>query len=183
MQGRRVEFGMDPEKVNGSGMLRADFVQLTTGAAFALGCGAALAQEIYVSTGEHGEVSFSDVAGPGAEPVTLAAPAPSAEPEAELEQRIRQTLAVADALEASRLAREQARAEARAAGAAARAAVTDRQAAETDDDRYSPYPYLFVPRHRPPPHGGPGGEPPPEPAPEDTVHASPFEWRQDAARP
>lgn len=77
--------------------------------------------EVYVSTGEHGEISFSDVAVPGAERVNLPAPGPVIDTHAEMQRRIEQTLSVADALEESRLAREKARADARAAAAAARA--------------------------------------------------------------
>lgn len=81
----------------------------------ALGDEPTSSQEIYVSKGEHGEMSFSDVAGPGAERVEIAGTPPARDSQQELERRIRQTLSVANALEASRLAREKARAEARAA--------------------------------------------------------------------
>lgn len=95
---------------------------------------------IYVSTGEHGELRFSDVAEPGAERVEVAVPEPREDAEEELERRIEQTLMVAKALEESRLAREQARAEARAAAARnASGPLVIRQ------DRYVSHPYLVSP--------------------------------------
>ncbi len=122
-------------------------------------------EDIYVSTGEHGEVSFSDVAQPGAVRVTVETADPLEDPLAELDRRIEQTLTVADALEASRLAREQERREARA-----RARADDRADSAPEvvyQDRYVS-PYLFPPaRHqggRPWPHDRPR-RPPPEPEP------------------
>ena len=89
--------------------------------AFLIGTATAWAQptqEVYVSTGEHGETRFSDVAEPGAERIEVIPAEPPEGAEQELERRIEQTLRVAEALEASRLAREKARAEARAQAAA-----------------------------------------------------------------
>src|SRR6056297_869325 len=112
---------------------------------------AAASEEIYVSTGEHGEVSFSDEAGPGAERVVLETTEPAEDPMAELERRIAQTLAVANALEEAR----QERAQARAAEAEARA-----QPQVVYQDRYVSSPYLYPRPFRPgrrhkPPHGPP----------------------------
>ncbi len=95
-----------------AGVVLAALAALPAGAAEP---GATLTQDIYISTGEHGEVSFSDVAQAGAERVQVTVPRrPSDEALAESQRRIEQDLAVADALEKSRLAREKARAEARA---------------------------------------------------------------------
>lgn len=93
--------------------------------------------EVYVSAGEHGEVSFSDVAAPDAERVELEIVEPLDDPSAVIERRIEQTLAVANALEASRLEREKARAEARAEAAAARAEAAPDVVYR---DRYVSYP-------------------------------------------
>jgi hypothetical protein len=109
------------------------------------------AQEIYVFTGEHGEVTFSDVAGPGAERVEVAVIEPPEDAQAELDRRIARILNVANALEASRLAREQARADAREqARAEARAAAAARPPPEPQivyRDRYLTYPYVFRSRY------------------------------------
>lgn len=129
-------------------------------------------QYVYVSTGAHGETSFSDVADPGAERLELDVPAASPDALAEMERRIARNLAVANDLEASRLAREQARAEARAAAAAGRS----QSAPQVYDDGYD-YPYVLQPYYRPPhrpgrPGHGPGGRPDrpePGPPPERTV--------------
>jgi hypothetical protein len=134
---------------------------------------AAASEEIYVSTGEHGEVSFSDEAGPGAERVVLETTEPAEDPMAELERRIAQTLAVANALEEARLEREQARAQARAAEAEARA-----QPQVVYQDRYVSSPYLYPRPFRPgrrhkPPHGPPpGGPEQPAPPAEETISKS-----------
>jgi hypothetical protein len=96
-------------------------------------------QEIYVSTGEHGETTFSDVAGPSAERVEVATSEPAENSLAELERRIQQTLTVANALEESRLAREKARAEARAAAAA----QAQPEPQVVYQDRYVNYPYVL----------------------------------------
>ena len=81
-------------------------------AAVALSLAAPLAaQEIFRTEDEHGVVSFSDVAAPGAEVLTFAS-APVAADTFDRQQRIiDQQLAVAKALEESRLAREAARTE------------------------------------------------------------------------
>ncbi|HEX7036819.1 MAG TPA: DUF4124 domain-containing protein [Pseudomonadales bacterium] len=104
---------------------------------------AAAAAEVYVHRGEHGELSFTDQAVPGAERVPLDPTVPPADAPEELERRIRQTLEVAEALEQSRLAREKARAEARAA---ARAAQPEPAPQVIYQDRYVTHPYLFAPR-------------------------------------
>ncbi|MFW6093848.1 MAG: DUF4124 domain-containing protein [Pseudomonadota bacterium] len=78
----------------------------------------AAGQDVFVSTGEHGEPRFSDEAAPGAERIEVPAPAPAESADA-MERRIEHMLEVAEALESSRLARERARAEARAARAEA----------------------------------------------------------------
>ncbi len=137
--------------------------------------GAAVEDEIYVSRGEHGEVSFSDQSAPGAERLRLETTPAAEDPLAELERRIEQTLAVADALEASRLARERARAEARAARAAEARAAAPPVVVYEDDGATLPYlyprPYRsnyrrwdgHRDRHRPP-HGRPEPKPQPEPS-------------------
>lgn len=110
-------------------------------AALAMVGSAPAAAEVYVHRGEHGEVSFTDQALPGAERVELEPTVPPPDAPEELEQRIRQTLEVAEALEQSRLAREKARAEARAA---ARAASQPEPAPQVIyQDRYVARPYLF----------------------------------------
>jgi len=144
-----------------------------------LGAAAQSAQEIYVSTGEHGEVSFSDEAAPGAERVVVETSAPAEDPMAELERRIAQTLTVANALEESRLEREKARAEARARIAEARA---DAQPEVVYQDRYVGSPYLFPQphrfgfhsgkRHHKPPHGRPDRPEEPAPPEEETISKS-----------
>jgi len=144
--------------------------------------GAEASEQIYVSTGEHGEVSFSDQAAPGSERVVVETTEPAEEPLAELERRIAQTLTVANALEESRLEREQARAEARARMAEARAAA---QPEVIYQDRYVGSPYLFPQPHRrgfrpgrpngqnKPPHGTPpGGPEEPEPPQQETISKS-----------
>lgn len=98
----------------------------------------ATAQEVFVSTGSHGEISFSDVAEPGAERIVVEAAPPREDALAELQRRIDQTLSVADALEESRLAREAARSEARAR-AAEREALRPPQVIY--QDRYVGMPY------------------------------------------
>ena len=95
--------------------------------------------EIYVSTGSYGEVSFSDVAAPGAERLEVEVIEPAGDPLAEMERRIEQTLAVAKALEVSRLEREKARAEARARAAEARAEAAP---GVIHQERYGAYPPL-----------------------------------------
>jgi len=113
-------------------------------AALAMVGSAPAAAEVYVHRGEHGEVSFTDQALPGAERVTLDPTVPPPEAPEELERRIRQTLEVAEALEQSRLAREKARAEARAAS---RATAQPEPAPQVIyQDRYVTHPYLFGPR-------------------------------------
>jgi hypothetical protein len=72
-------------------------------------------QDVFVTRGAYGEVSFSDEERPGAERLRLAVVEPAAEAVEAAERRVEQTLRVARALEASRLAREQARAQARPA--------------------------------------------------------------------
>jgi len=139
--------------------------------------GAETSEEIYVSTGEHGEVSFSDQASPGAERVAVETAEPAEEPMVELERRIQQTLSVANALEESRLEREKARARVAEARADAQPEVVYR-------DRNVSSPYLFPQPHRRDfrpgrphgphkrPHGpqdGPGEPAPPE---EETVSKS-----------
>lgn len=127
--------------------------------------------EIYRSTGEHGEMVFSDVAGPGAERVVVETTQTLEDPLAELDRRIEQTLAVADSLEQSRLAREQARADARARMAEARTAAEPEVIYQ---DRYVASPYLYPRvgydgRFRDRRHG-PGFRPPfrpPEDVPEE----------------
>lgn len=132
----------------------------------AAGLAAAEERAVYRSTGEHGEVVFSDVAAADAERVVVETSAPVDDPLAELDRRIEQTLIVADSLEASRLAREQARAEARARAAEARAAAAPEVVYQ---DRYVQSPYLY-PRtdvrwrhrdrgHHRPPHKPPHGRP------------------------
>lgn len=132
-------------------------------------------REVFVTVGEHGEVSFSDVASPGAERRTLPPVVPNRDAVADLDRRIQQTLDVARALEASRLAREQARAEARAAAAPAAPPVT------IVEERYAPFPYVYAPyphprhpHHRPPPTEPPDAEPPAE-----QPRSRPFVWRND----
>ncbi len=102
---------------------------------------------VFVTTGEHGEPSFSDVEEPGAERITVPVPQPAEDP-AEIERRIAQTLAVAEALETSRLARERARAEARAE---LRAQEREEPPDAAEEERYVgvyPYPYPFRPPWR-----------------------------------
>jgi hypothetical protein len=106
----------------------------------AAGAGSQPPPEVYVSTGEHGEISFSDVAAPGAERVYVATSEPAEDPLAELERRIEQTLTVANALEASRLAREKARADANAGAAAAQSQAAPEVVYQ---DRYVDYPYVL----------------------------------------
>ncbi|MEQ8859702.1 MAG: hypothetical protein RIC56_13740 [Pseudomonadales bacterium] len=123
-------------------------------------------QEIYLSVGENGELSFSDVAGPGAQRVVVETAAPLDDPLAELDRRIEQTLSVANALEASRLAREKVRAEARASAAGSGVGSAPEVVYQ---DRYVTSPYLYPParpRGRPPHQAGPPPEQPSEePAP------------------
>lgn len=133
-------------------------------------------REVFVTVGEHGEVSFSDVASPGAERRTLPPVTANDDALADLESSIRQTLDVARALEESRLAREQARAEARAAAAPPAAPPV-----VYVEERYAPFPYVYAPhrfpRHphqRPPPAEPPDSAPPPE-----KPRSRPFVWRND----
>lgn len=142
---------------------------------------ASSSDEIYVSTGEHGEASFSDQAAPGAERVEVETTEPAEEPLAELERRIQQTLTVANALEESRLEREKARAEARARVAEARA---EAQPEVIYQDRYVGSPYLFPQPHRrgfrpgkphhphEPPHGQPDRPEEPAPPQDETISKS-----------
>lgn len=134
-------------------------------------------RDVFVTTGEHGEVSFSDVATPGAERRTLPAIERDDDALAELDRRIQQTLEVARVLEEARLAREKSRAEARAAAAPPPAIVTV-------EERYAPYPYVYAPsRH---PRFGPHrrhkphrDDPPPAEPPSDEVLSRPMVWRKD----
>lgn len=137
--------------------------------------GAAGEGEIYVSRGDHGEVSFSDQAAPGAERVIIETAPAAEDPLAELERRIEQTLAVAGALEESRLARERIRAEERAARAAEARAAAPPVVVYEDDDAALPYlyprPYRSSYRRwdrphdgRKPPHDRPQPGPKPEPS-------------------
>lgn len=99
--------------------------------------------DVYVHTGEHGEISFTDQAVPGAERVTLDPVDPPANAPEQSALRVQQTLEVARALEASRLARETARAKARADARAAQA----RSAAPPEvirQDHYLRDPYGFA---------------------------------------
>lgn len=135
----------------------------------AAGLAAAEERAVYRSTGEHGEVVFSDVAAEDAERVVVETSAPADDPLAELDRRIEQTLIVADSLEASRLAREQARAEARARAQARAAEARAALAPEVVyQDRYVQSPYLYPRtdgrwRHRDRDHGRPPHKPPHKP--------------------
>ncbi len=137
-------------------------------------------REVYVSTGDHGEVSFSDLAQPGAERLELAVSPVSPDVLAESQRRIEQTLDVADALEASRLARERVRAEARAEAAAAQARA---QPQVIYRDSYDDYPYVFHPGRWPGHRPGhrPGQRPehlPARPRPQRTL-STPFPYDPD----
>lgn len=118
-------------------------------------CGAAQAaseeaeaeRSVFVTTGEHGEPSFSDVEEPGAERITVPVPEPAEDP-AEIERRIAQTLAVAEALETSRLARERARAEARAEHRAQERTELPEPVVEERYIGMYPYPYSVRPPWR-----------------------------------
>jgi hypothetical protein len=134
-------------------------------------------QEVFVTTGEHGEVSFSDVSTPGAERRTLPAIERDDDALAELDRRIQQTLDVARVLEESRLAREKARAEARAATEPPPVIVTV-------EERYVRYPYVYAPQrhgrfgpHRP--HKPGRDQPPPAEPSADEVLSSRMIWRKD----
>jgi hypothetical protein len=134
-------------------------------------------QEVFVTTGEHGEISFSDVATPGAERRTLPAIERDDDALAELDRRIQQTLDVAHALEQARLAREKPRAGARAAAGPPPAIVTV-------EERYVGYPYVYAPHrhsrfapHRL--HKPRRDEPPQAEHPTDEVLSSKMIWRKD----
>lgn len=143
----------------------------------------AAVREVYVSTGDYGEVSFSDLAQPGAERLELAVTPVPEDALAESERRIEQTLDVAGALEASRLAREQARAQARADAAAAQARA---QPQVIYRDTYDDYPYVYYPGRWPGrwPDHRPGHRPgrpehlPARPRPQRTL-SSPFPYSAD----
>jgi hypothetical protein len=149
---------------------------------------AASAQEVFVSTGSHGETSFSDVAEPGAERIVVESAPPRDDALAEMQRRIEQTLTVANALEESRLARETARAEARDRAA-------ERQAQQPPQviyqDRYVGMPYPMRTygnrgfrhdrdRHRD--HRGKvprGDRPEMQEGADETVRSRGFVWRND----
>jgi hypothetical protein len=120
--------------------------------------GSARVQDVFVGLGEHGEMSFSDEASPGARRVSVTVPEPAAGAVEETERRIEQTLRVAKALEQSRLAREEARARARQRPAAVAPAVYGRHV-QNDYPAYyfarSAYPHW--PSYHQPPHS-PGAE-------------------------
>jgi hypothetical protein len=138
-------------------------------------------REVFVSTGEHGEASFSDVASPGAERLTLPAIVSRDDAAADLDREIARILDVAYALESSRLAREQARAEARAAAQPPPPQLT------IVEERYASFPYVYArDRHHRFPHrpghppGKPGHEAPPQPeTPVEAPRSRPFIWRND----
>ncbi|MDZ7670108.1 MAG: hypothetical protein U5Q16_12045 [Gammaproteobacteria bacterium] len=146
-------------------------------------------QDVYVSTGAHGETVFSDVARPGAQRIVVEAPPRQEDAMAELERRIEQTLMVANDLQESRLAREAARAE-------ARERATDRQAAQAPpqvvyEDRYVGVPYpLRAHRqrgfhHDRRGHGDRPNKPPhrdgkgPDRGAEEPESSRPFLWHDD----
>jgi hypothetical protein len=136
-------------------------------------------QEVFVSIGEHGEVSYSDVATADAERRTLPPFEPDVDVLAELDRRIQQTLDVARALEQSRLAREEAR-----AGARREALATATPPITIVESHYAPYPYVYapyrharLPRHRP--GKGDRHDPPAAEPRDEDVQSRPFIWRND----
>jgi hypothetical protein len=127
----------------------------------------ATAGDVFRDTGEHGEVSFSDVATPGAERVAVDTTPPVADAQAESARRIDQTLTVANDLERSRLAREAARERSRIeAVQRAQARQAADRAQQTDPEPTYRYPLYLdrYPRWRPPhvrpPHPRPGRQRP-----------------------
>lgn len=120
-------------------------IPATSGAESAPGGGADSTRTVYVSTGDHGELSFSDRAAPDARAVELEVTPGADDALAEMERRIEQNLTVANALEQSRVAREKARADARAELAAAEARSAPPVVYR---DRYVDYPYVFRPPYR-----------------------------------
>jgi hypothetical protein len=127
-------------------------------------------QDVFVTRGAYGEVSFSDEEQPGAERVRLAVIEPAAEAVEAAARRVEQTLRVAKALEASRLAREQAREQAQAQ--ARPPAVVP--AVPVAEDRYPTYwigrsahPHA-LPRHK---HRGERDDPPARQPVEPTLSA------------
>ncbi len=129
--------------------------------AWALVSVSAQAAEVYRSTGDFGEVTFSDLETPDAQTVTVDTPRPasSAGPD-----WVAQTLDVARMLEESRLAREAAAAERRDAYRKRQQAVVPVIEPEerTSFAPWYPYPYAWrpgYPGHRPPHRPGRPGQP------------------------
>jgi hypothetical protein len=120
--------------------------------AWALVSGSAQAAEVYRSTGDFGEVTFSDLETPDAQPVIIDAPQPASSAGADW---VAQTLDVARMLEESRLVREAAAAERRDAyrkRQQERVPVTEPEQ-RTSYAPWYPYPYAWrpdYPGHRPP---------------------------------
>lgn len=147
-------------------------------------------QEVYVSTGAHGETVFSDVARPGAERIVLETPPRQEDAMAEVQRRIEQTLAVANDLQDSRLAREAARAERRERAAARAAAQQPPQVVYQDRYAGIPYPLRVHPqrgfrhddrrghsdRNHKPPHGDGTGR---DNGGEESGNSRAFLWRDD----
>jgi len=151
-------------------------------------------QEVYVSTGAHGETVFSDVARPGAQRIVLEAPPRQEDTMAEVQRRIEQTLAVANDLQESRLAREAARAERRERAAAREAARQPPQVVY--QDRYVGTPFALQPfgrrqfdhgkKHGPPHRDGRDNKPGSgkgrgsDDAMREPEQSRPFLWRDDS---
>lgn len=153
------------------------------------GWAAESSQEVFMTTGAHGETSFSDVAEPGAQRIVLTTPEPLEDSIAAIQRRIEQALTVAEALEDSRLAREAARAEARERAAVRQAAQAPPQVVY--EDRYVgvPYPLRVHPRrgfrhdrrgHGDRPHKPPHGDSTePDDGGEEPGSSRAFLWRDD----
>lgn len=137
----------------------------------------AFAERVYVTQGEFGETSFSDVALPGAQAVDLELGDPSSEEVLQAQQQMQVTAELVAELADARHARTQARAQQRAA-AKAQEPPAALPPAEIED-RYL-YPYARWPFSRRPGIGPPRdpGRPqrPPKAAPEDVPPGFASKW-------
>ena len=142
----------------------------------------ALAERVYITQGDFGEASFSDVALPGSQAIDLEVGDPSAEEVVHSQQRAQVTADLAAELADARRARAEVRARQRAALVAQ--APPALLPPEETEVRYL-YPYAHRPfLHRPgigPGRGHPGRPPRPpkgpmQPAPEDMSPGFASKW-------
>ena len=134
---------------------------------------AAAVTHAYRSTGEHGEVLFSDIPSSTAEVVPLQESTHTT-PSASSAQQVALMLAVADELAAARRTREQAREERRRRAAEAQRAAHQQRHRELQELYEPRYFYPFFPGHN---HGGYLPAPPPAEAHERPTKSFKFELK------